>query len=179
MVVTVMRHWAGRGNRASRGGRGNGGGRGNYAEGGRGNSSNNENERNIPLSPYFERADRSVSTGAVDSVGKPRTQFFDDGYYRNVLDEFKKYYDFEQGVPVEVARAKVKAHLKTNLKSMISWELKQANKRVQNSAPGTRRYGPQGLAQLVKERKTILLVTGSNLTGGEFMIMPSESEPVA
>lgn len=39
-----------------------------------------------------------------------------------------------------MARVKVKAHLKTNLKSMISWELKQANKRVQNSALGTRRH---------------------------------------
>lgn len=70
-----MRRGAGRGNRASRGGRGNGGGRGNYAEGGRGNSSSNENERNIPLSPYFERADRSVSTGHHPNVpleGEPK-----------------------------------------------------------------------------------------------------------
>ncbi|KAL8091667.1 hypothetical protein AgCh_034072 [Apium graveolens] len=72
MVVSVRRRGAGRGNRASRGGRGNGGGRVKQVE------------------------------GAVDSVGKPRTQFFDDGYYRNVLDGFEIYYDFEQGVPVEV-----------------------------------------------------------------------------
>lgn len=28
-------------------------------------------------------------TGAVDSVGKPRTQFFDDEFYKGVLEEFE------------------------------------------------------------------------------------------
>lgn len=41
---------------------------------------------------------------------------------------------------MEVARYKVKEHLKNNLKRMISWELRKANKRVEKSAPGTKRH---------------------------------------
>ncbi|KAK1373099.1 hypothetical protein POM88_029292 [Heracleum sosnowskyi] len=71
MVVTVTRRGAANGSgRGNRGGRGNGA-RGNDVEDGRENDrghGSGEDANRIPLATFFERADRSVSTGHYPNV---------------------------------------------------------------------------------------------------------------
>ncbi|KAK1401798.1 hypothetical protein POM88_001403 [Heracleum sosnowskyi] len=77
--------------------------------------------------------------GPVHSAGKPRSAFFDDTFYSNVLQTFEKYYDYEQGISPREARYKIKEHLKNNLKNLLYREKDNADKRVSKAPPGTTR----------------------------------------
>lgn len=76
-------------------------------------------------------------TGPVDSLGRPRRAYFDNKWYSDVLTIFDTYYDYEEGMTVEEAHAKVKAHLSSNMRQLLFYERKKANERIAASRRGT------------------------------------------